>query len=158
MALAVAIAAGAVVTALSAALLMGSITLYAYAGAYGPQIFSRLRGVFRAGQQLWRGGGREGGLNLFKWGDKTSTTIRVWKAGDRFLHLPNQGTPKLNWAQNASRLRLEMSKGKAIFDSYRYPNGNLIPTRGFLNAERNLLQSHDWWYNPKAGAWFPPIK
>lgn len=45
------------------------------------------------------------------------------------LHLPNKGTPKLNWEANYGALRSEMNLGKPIFDSYRLPNGNLIPTR-----------------------------
>jgi hypothetical protein len=51
----------------------------------------------------------------------------------------DQGSPKLNWKQNSGFLRSEMNLGKPIFDSYRLPNGNFIPTGGLLNAERNLL-------------------
>ena len=74
------------------------------------------------------------------------------------LHLPNKGTPKLNWKANYGALRREMNLGKPIFDSYRLPNGQYIPTRGFLNAERFTLQSRGWIYNPGHGAWLQPIK
>jgi hypothetical protein len=49
-----------------------------------------------------------------------------------------------------------MGRGKPIFDSFRSSNGNLIPTGGFLNAERGLLQSRGWIYNSVRGAWLPP--
>jgi RHS repeat-associated protein len=81
-------------------------------------------------------GARQGGLNLFKWGDETSTTATGWKEGDRFLHLPNKGSPKANWKENAGRLREEMGKGEPIYDSYLNPvTGAQVPTGGFLNAE-----------------------
>ncbi|MDD5150456.1 MAG: FG-GAP-like repeat-containing protein [Flavobacterium sp.] len=97
-----------------------------------------------------------GGLNLFKFGSQEAETDIGWKSGDRFLNMNDQGTPKLNWKQNSGFLRSEMNLGKPIFDSYRLPNGNLIPTRGFLNAERYLLQSRGWNYNQGNGAWMPP--
>ncbi len=97
-----------------------------------------------------------GGLNLFKWNHPTSVKATDWKSGDYFLHLPDRGSPKANWIQNASRLRAEMRKGKLIFDSYREANGQLIPARGFLKAERDLLQNHGWEYSPFTGAWHPP--
>ena len=31
-------------------------------------------------------------------------------------------------------------------------------TRGFLNAERYVLQSRGWTYSPMQGAWLPPIR
>ncbi|MCH7403556.1 DUF6443 domain-containing protein [Belliella kenyensis] len=98
----------------------------------------------------------QGGLNLFKWGAPQTTKATGWKAGDYMLHLPNKGTPKLNWKANYGALRREMGLGKPIFDSYRLPNGNLIPTGGFLNAERSILQGRGWIYNPSSGAWMPP--
>ncbi len=36
--------------------------------------------------------------------------------------------------------------------------GNLIPTGGFLNAERFTLQSNGWIYSSSCGAWLPPVK
>jgi RHS repeat-associated protein len=99
----------------------------------------------------------QGGLNLYKWGDATAIAENGWKEGDRYLYLPDQGSAQANWLQNASRLRAEMGEGKPIFDSYRDAlTGEQIPTRGFLNAERNLLENHGWTYNPQAGAYFPP--
>lgn len=97
-----------------------------------------------------------GGLNLFKYGSQEAETNIGWKSGDRFLNMNDRGTPKLNWKQNSGLLRSEMNLGKPIFDSYRLPNGNLIPTRGFLNAERYLLQIRGWNYNQGNGAWMPP--
>lgn len=101
-------------------------------------------------------GGAQGGLNLFKWGAPQTTKATGWKEGDYMLHLPNKGTPALNWKANYGALRSEMGLGKPIFDSYRLPNGNLIPTGGFLNAERSILQVRGWIYNPSSGAWLPP--
>jgi hypothetical protein len=96
-------------------------------------------------------------LNLFKWKDATSTTATGWKEGDYFLNLPNQGSAQANWIQNSSRLRAEMGNGNPIFDSFRdAATGQQIPTRGFLNAERNLLENHGWNYNPQTGAYHPP--
>ena len=103
-------------------------------------------------------GGSQGGLNLFKWGAEQTTKSTGCKSGDYMLYLPNKGTPKLNWKANYGSLRREMGLGKPIYDSYRLPNGNLIPTGGFLNAERFTLQSRGWIYNPNIGAWIPPIK
>lgn len=74
------------------------------------------------------------------------------------LNLPDKGDPKLNWEANYRELRIEMKLEKPIYDSYRLPNGNLIPTNGFLNAERFTLQSRGWIYIPSKGAWIPPIK
>jgi hypothetical protein len=101
--------------------------------------------------------GTDGGLNLFKFGSKEATSSAGWKSGDRFLKMFDKGTPKLNWRQNSGFLRSEMKLGKPIYDSYRLTNGNLIPTRGFLNAERSLLQNRGWLYNPGQGAWLPPF-
>ncbi len=99
----------------------------------------------------------QGGLNLFKWKDATSTTATGWKEGDYFLNLPNQGSAQANWIQNSSRLRAEMGKGNPIFDSFRdAATGEQISTRGFLNAERNLLENRGWNYNPQTGAYHPP--
>ncbi|GAA4439043.1 hypothetical protein GCM10023091_20670 [Ravibacter arvi] len=100
--------------------------------------------------------GTQGGLNLFKFGKPTTTTAEGWKTGDRMLKMYDQGSPKLNWKQNSGFLRREMHSGNPIFDSYRYPNGQQIPTGGFLNAERKLLESRGWIYNPSTGAYHLP--
>jgi hypothetical protein len=103
------------------------------------------------------GAAGQGGLNLFKFGDSTSTTGAGWSDGDYFLNLPNQGSPAANWAQNSSALRSVMSEGNPIFDSYiDATTGQQIPTTGFLNAERNLLENHGWTFNPQTGAYHPP--
>lgn len=99
----------------------------------------------------------QGGLNLFKWDKETTTTSSGWREGDYMLNLPKQGSPAASWAQNSSRLREVMSEGKPIYDSYRYPvTGERITTGGFLRAERNLLESRGWKYNPSTGAYHPP--
>jgi hypothetical protein len=105
-----------------------------------------------------------GGLNIYKYKDQSSTKKTGWKEGDRFLYLPNKGNAKDNWKQNAGRLREEMRKGNPIYDSYRNPiTGEQIKARPtpkssgkFLNAERKLLESRGWKYNPKSGAYHPP--
>ena len=74
------------------------------------------------------------------------------------LHLPYKGTPALNWKANFGALRSEMKLGRPIFDSFRELNGEQITAGGFLNAERFVLQSSGWIYNPTQGAWLPPIK
>lgn len=98
-----------------------------------------------------------GGLNLFKWAKDTTTKQGGWKEGDFMLHLPEQGSVKANWSQNAGRLREKMRQGDPIYDSYRDAlTGQQIPTQGFLRAERNLLESRGWQYNSSTGAYHPP--
>jgi len=99
-----------------------------------------------------------GGLNLFKWGAESTTTSNGWRAGDYMLNLADQGSPAANWAQNAGRLREAMRGGQPIFDSYRNLKGLQIPTNGFLNAERNLLEVRGWVYDAPSGAYHPPLK
>ncbi|WP_437920414.1 hypothetical protein [Sphingobacterium sp. LRF_L2] len=89
-------------------------------------------------------------MNLFKWGEKTTTTTHGWRTGDYMLHLPNKGTPALNWKANYGALRREMGLGKPIYETFVHPNGALRSTGGFLNAERFTLQSRGWIYNPKS--------
>ncbi|QDH80568.1 hypothetical protein FKX85_16575 [Echinicola soli] len=115
-----------------------------------------VKAVSKIGSRWAARSSTQGGLNLFKWGAPQTTKATGWKAGDYMLHLPNKGTPALNWKANYGALRSEMGLGKPIFDSYRLPNGNLIPTGGFLNAERSILQGRGWIYNPGSGAWMPP--
>jgi len=110
--------------------------------------------------------GEQGGLNLYRLGSAEAKAESGWREGDRFLHLPNQGTPKANWAQNAGSLRREIQQGQPIFDSYRDPvNGLQIPAGirpgdpgRFLNAERQLLESRGWRYNSATGAYHPQGK
>lgn len=111
--------------------------------------------------------GRKGSASLYKWG--AEQTKRAQADGHRFLDLPNQGSPKANWKQNSGKLREEMNRGEPIYDTYRNPDGTLIPARSidpetgkttgqFLEAERNLLRDRGWNYDPSTGAWHPPGK
>jgi hypothetical protein len=73
--------------------------------------------------------------------------------------LPDRRSVKANWVQNAGRLRQQMSLGRPIRDTYRdAATGEQIPTRGFLNAERKLLESRGWSYDPGTGSYHPPKK
>lgn len=56
----------------------------------------------RLGAKVFDGGG---GLNLFRWKAPQTGETLGWKVGDFMLHLPNQGTPKLNWKANFGALR-----------------------------------------------------
>ncbi|MBX3173812.1 MAG: RHS repeat-associated core domain-containing protein [Gemmatimonadaceae bacterium] len=132
------------------------VAIDATIGAAGGAAASALKiwnGVRRAAQSA--SGAERGGLNLYKYLDPTSTKASGWKEGDRFLNLPDRGSYKANWKQNASRLREEMRSGNPIFDSYRDARGELIPTKGFLNAERQLLENQGWRYSSSTGAWHP---
>jgi RHS repeat-associated protein len=101
----------------------------------------------------------KGGLSLYKYNDATSLTTQGWKDGDRFLWGADQGTPNANWLQNASQLRSEMRAGNPIFDSYRnLETGELLQSRGFLGAERNLLMNQGWGYSAATGAWHAPLR
>ena len=98
-----------------------------------------------------------GGLNLFKWGDTATSSTQGWKAGDYMLFLPDKGSPAANWKQNSGALRSVMKNNEPIYDSYRNFNTGLQKsTGGFLNAERNLLESRGWIYDSKSGAYHPP--
>jgi len=71
--------------------------------------------------------------------------------------LPDQGSFRLNWEQNSSALRSEMSRGVPIRDAtVNRLTGELANNTGFLRAERNLLESHGWTYDPKTTLWSPP--
>lgn len=82
------------------------------------------------------------------------------RSGENTLlkHLPDQGSVRANWAQNSGVLRQEMSKGLPIRDASVNPaTGQLRGYPGsFLEAERNLLQSRGWTYNPSTTLWSPP--
>jgi hypothetical protein len=99
---------------------------------------------------------QKGGVNLFKWG-QPQNKLDGWKTGDCMLYLPDQGSVRANWKQNSGRIRTEMKKEKPIFDTHIDPlTGEQISTSGFLNAERNLLESRGWIYDPTNGAYMPP--
>jgi RHS repeat-associated protein len=78
--------------------------------------------------------------------------------GERELDLPNMNDPKLNWAQNSSKLREAMAEGQPIRDASAEPlvNGRPANNSGFLRAERNLLENHGW--TLRGGYWNPPGK
>ena len=138
---------------------------YVGAGVNAVAILPVVGDAFKAGKMVAKGADAaksihktEGGVNLYKWGED-QTKIGGWKTGDRTLYLPDQGTPKLNWQQNSSRLRAEMSQGQPIYDTYvDSKTGLQRPTApgSFLGAERYLLESHRWIFNPKTGAYHPP--
>jgi hypothetical protein len=70
--------------------------------------------------------------------------------------LPDQGSPRANWAQNSSVLREEMSRGVPIrLASVDPVTGARINSTGFLRAERNLLENRGWSYDPKTTLWSP---
>jgi hypothetical protein len=72
------------------------------------------------------------------------------------LLLPKQDSPAANWSANSSLLRQVMGQRDPIYDSYRdSETGMQIPTTGFLNAERNLLDNHDWGYDSIIRCLFP---
>ena len=79
------------------------------------------------------------------------------RPGESKLDLPNRGNPRTNWEQNASRLREAMRQGQPIRDASVNPNtGALRDNTGFLRAERNLLETQGWRYNPATQHWHPP--
>jgi RHS repeat-associated protein len=90
---------------------------------------------------------------------KTKDLQRL-RPGDNSLlrHLPDQGSPKANWKQNASVLRREMRKGRPIRDASVDPvTGDLLEYPGsFLDAERRLLRNGGWTYDPHTRLWRPP--
>jgi hypothetical protein len=97
--------------------------------------------------------GAGGRVVLFK-GDPANVELGP---GERFLDLPNLGSPKANWAQNSGALRQEMGRGVPIRDSAVDPaTGELINNTGFLRAERYLLQDRGWSFDPKTSFWLPP--
>jgi hypothetical protein len=73
-------------------------------------------------------------------------------------HMPDMGSPKANWEQNAQVLRLEMKKGLPIRDASVDPlSGTPLPYPGsFLAAESNLLENHGWIYDYATFLWRPP--
>jgi RHS repeat-associated protein len=72
-------------------------------------------------------------------------------------HLPDRGSPKANWKQNAGALRREMKKGRPVRDASVGPGGELVRYPGsFLEAERNLLSDRGWTYDQSTQLWMPP--
>jgi RHS repeat-associated protein len=81
-------------------------------------------------------------------------------SGERTLlprMLDNLGSPRANWKRNSGLLRAEMARGMPIRDATTNPvTGALERNTGFLRAERNLLQSKGWTYDPTSRFWSPP--
>jgi hypothetical protein len=73
------------------------------------------------------------------------------------LHwLPDLGSVAANWKQNSGVLRQIMSLGRPIRDATVDAMGRLINNTGFLRAERYLLESRGWKYDPATTMWYPP--
>ena len=67
------------------------------------------------------------------------------------------GSPKANWKRNAGALRSEMRNGAPIRDASINPStGALQQNTGFLRAERSMLESRGWTYDPAFGMWMAP--
>jgi len=82
--------------------------------------------------------------------------LKSLKPGERSLLgklSPDLGSPKANWLRNSGVLRQEMDRGLPIRDASIGDNAG-----AFLNAERNLLQSHGWTFDWTTGYWKPPVK
>jgi hypothetical protein len=71
--------------------------------------------------------------------------------GEQRIDLPWQRDPKLDWNQNYGQLRDAMRQGYPIRD-----NDPLDFDGPFLNAERYVLQSRGWRFDPDTGYWYPP--
>jgi hypothetical protein len=65
------------------------------------------------------------------------------------------GCVKANWNKNSSVLRQEIRKGNPIRDASVDTAGQLRDNTGFLRAERNLLESMGWKYDPITQTWHP---
>lgn len=75
------------------------------------------------------------------------------RVGEKSLlnRLPDKGSHKDNWKQNASVLRQEMSKGRPIRD---VSPGDLAGK--FLNAKRGVLKNRNWTFDSATNFWNPP--
>jgi hypothetical protein len=74
------------------------------------------------------------------------------QAGEKILKWPSK-LPNVaaEWKMNAGFLRKEMKLGLPIRDASPGNTGGM-----FLNAERNLLESGGWSFNPATNYWMPP--
>jgi hypothetical protein len=92
-----------------------------------------------------------GPLRLYK---RDTETNRLNPAGEgHSLYLPNKGNPKANWKANSGAIRQELATGRPLLDSHTQPGGQLVGTRGFLNAERSLLKTRGYNYNSRTRTW-----
>jgi hypothetical protein len=104
-------------------------------------------------------GGNPGSLNTVIGKVDDLTAPGAIRPGERSLlsRLPDQGSPRANYAQNSSILRQEMRRGVPIRDATVDPlTGELANNTGFLRLERDILQHHEWWFDSKTGLWMPP--
>ena len=85
--------------------------------------------------------------------------LKNLQPGERTMldRLPNRGNPQANWRQNSGVLRNVMNRGLPIRDASVDAAGNLVNNTGFLRAERSLLQSRGWVYDPHSTMWYPPV-
>ncbi len=104
----------------------------------------------------WGSLDQEGKLHIYKY--NTKPNIRT---ADAFrLDLPKKETPAKQWAQNSEKLRQYMRTQQPVYDAYRDPfSGRQVDagTGSYLNAERKLLESKEWLYDPDVGAYYLPI-
>lgn len=104
--------------------------------------------------------GKQGAMML-PWGKAAAVTTVIGRTshlknlakGEKSLldRLPNRGSIRANWRQNAGVLRQEMRRGQPIRDASPGDTGG-----PFLNAERNLLRDRGWTFNPQTNYWMPP--
>ncbi len=114
-----------------------------------------------SGCGLGDGGGRGGGSGAGASGSNGPPTVVIGRTPDLknlgpneqslIDRLPNLGSPKANWEQNAGVLRQIMKEGRPIRDASPGDTGG-----PFLNAERNLLRDRGWTYDAKSSFWNPP--
>ncbi|OGS22176.1 MAG: hypothetical protein A2252_04200 [Elusimicrobia bacterium RIFOXYA2_FULL_39_19] len=110
-------------------------------------------------------------IGALKYADEAASAVKIEKTvvigkmkdlvkpgtiakNERLLELPNLHNPKLNWQQNSSRLRESMKTGLPIRDASVNPFGQLRDNTGFLRAERNLLENHNWFYDSITTHWY----
>jgi hypothetical protein len=91
----------------------------------------------------------EGGLVIGRGSDLSRPFALV--ENEFRLSWPATATTRSEWKINSGLLRTEMGKGIPIRDASPSNVGGM-----YLNAERNLLQSRGWNYNPANGYWNPP--
>jgi RHS repeat-associated protein len=82
--------------------------------------------------------------------------LKSLRPGEKPITWPNRGSHKTNWKANSGLLRQAMGRGRPIRDASVDSSGNLINNTGFLRAERNLLQSRGWRFDPSTTNWHPP--
>ena len=67
--------------------------------------------------------------------------------------LKDLGSTRLNWRQNASKLRKKLREGYEMMDQSVNRTGVLRDNTGFLRAERNLLKNKNLRYDPIVRKW-----